>query len=189
MFDEVAATEAEHDEARAGDELVAPADVVMDRAFTVPGTAEDVWPWIAQLGKWRAGWYLPRRAERFIPTGRRAIRALDPRWQPLVVGDVIPDYGGRHETFTVAQVSAPHTLVYSSQRRGMRLSWSITVRPVANADAGANTGHTRVLLRLRLGPVERVWLAKSAGGLIDVLTIAGLAAGLRERLLDANSSG
>lgn len=39
-------------------------------------------------------------------------------------------------------------------------------------------------LRLRLGPVRRVWLAKLVGGLFDLLTIAGMAAGLRERLTE-----
>ena len=42
-----------------------------------------------------------------------------------------------------------------------------------------------VHLRLRLAPVRRVWLAESLGGLVDALTVAGLAAGLRERLVDA----
>jgi hypothetical protein len=39
-----------------------------------------------------------------------------------------------------------------------------------------------VHLRLRLGPVRRVRLATHVGGAFDALTIAGLAAGLRERL-------
>lgn len=161
----------------------------MDRAFTVPGTAEDVWPWIAQLGKWRAGWYFVRRIERFLPASRRASRSIDPRWQALAVGKVIPDYGGRHETFTVAEIDRPHTLVYSSRRRAMLLSWSITLRPAADTGDAPAGARTRVLLRLRMGPVKRPWLARTAGELIDVLTIAGMAAGLRERLVDAGLGG
>src|SRR6476469_5142595 len=83
----VNATSSERSEVRAGDELVAPAHVVMDRAFTVPGPPEAVFPWFVQLGKQRAGWYLPRSVERFVPTGRRALRHLDPRYQDLRVGD------------------------------------------------------------------------------------------------------
>jgi hypothetical protein len=101
------------------------------------------------------------------------MRIVD-RWQHLAPGDVIPDYGGRHETFTVAEIDAPHILVYRSQRGRTELSWSITLRA-----AGSDT---RVLLRLRLGPVRRVWLAESVGEWFDALTIAGMAAGLRERL-------
>lgn len=196
MFENVEATKTERAEARAGDELVSPADVVMDRAFTVPGTPEDVWPWILQLGKRRAGWYLSRRVERFIPPGRRAIRSLDARWQSLVVGDDVPDYGGRDETFTVAEIDDPHMLVYRSRRRVMLVTWSITLRPVSHGPAGGGSAsdspvdigapQTRVLLRLRMGPIKRGWLAKSGGELIDLLTIAGMATGLRERLVAAD---
>ena len=79
VFATVRATPAEGAEARLGDEIVAVPDVVMDRAFTVPGEPAIVWPWLVQFGKHRAGWYLPRRVERFLPRGRRAIRVLDPR--------------------------------------------------------------------------------------------------------------
>ena len=43
---------------------------------------------------------------------------------------------------------------------------------------------TRVLLRLRMAPIRRVRLARTVGELFDALTIAGLAGGLRERMLD-----
>ncbi len=175
MSRSVRATDAERSAAMAGDEIVTDADAVMDRAFTVPGAADDVWPWILQLGKRRAGWYLPKPVERWIPRSRRALRTIDDRWLHLGVGDVIPDYGGQDATFTVAQIAAPHTLVYRSQRGSVSVSWSIALSP-AGADA------TRVHLRLRLGPVKRLWLVNTVGEAFDALTIAGLAAGLRERL-------
>jgi hypothetical protein len=158
---------------RPGDGIVDPADVVMDRGFDVPAAPDAVWPWLVQLGKGRAGWYLPRRLERVLPAGNRASRSIDPRWQALAVGDVIPDYGGRDETFTVASIDPPSSLVYRSTRGRMDVSWAITLRPNGNG--------TRVHLRLRLGPVRRKWLANSVGELFDALTIAGMAAGLRER--------
>jgi len=71
IFGNVAATAAERRATRPGDRLIEPADVVMDRAFTVDAPAEAVWPWLVQLGKNRAGWYLPRGVERFVPRGRR----------------------------------------------------------------------------------------------------------------------
>ncbi|WP_433296981.1 hypothetical protein ACQPZQ_17415 [Pseudonocardia sp. CA-142604] len=174
VFETVAATAAEKRERRPGDELVPAADVVMDRGFTVAGRPESVWPWIVQLGKRRAGWYLPRRVERLLPPSRRATREIVRRWQQLGPGDVIPDYGGRHETFTVVTIEPPTTLVYRSRRGLIDVSWSIVLRPDGK--------QTRVLLRLRLGSVRRKWLAVTAGELLDLLTIAGLAAGLRERL-------
>jgi hypothetical protein len=170
----VAATAAESTAPRPGDDLVPRADVVMDRGFDLPAAPEQVWPWIVQLGKGRGGWYLPRPVERFVPRKRRATRVVDPRWQGLAVGDVVPDYGGSAAYFEVAEAERPRHLVYRSERHRTRVSWAITLRPSA---AG-----TRVHLRLRLGPVRRVRLAETLGGLFDALTIAGMAAGLRERL-------
>jgi hypothetical protein len=179
MFGQVSPTRQERAVAREGDSLVRPADVVMDRAFTVPGTPAQVWPWVQQLGKGRAGWYLPRRLEQVLPARGRAIRDIDPRWQHLAVGDVIPDYGGRQATFEVAALSPDEFLVYTSERGRIRLSWSITLTALVGA---GQDQLTRVHLRLRLGHVRRKWLARSAGELLDVVTIAGMATGLRERL-------
>ena len=176
MFSSVEATDAEIEAPRAGDELIPQADVVMNRAFTVPGAPATVWPWIEQLGKRRAGWYLPSRIETFVPRSRRASRSIDAEWLNLRVGDVIPDYGGRHATFTVAAIAPPTSLVYQSVRGHTTLTWSITLEPAAPPE------HTRVFLRLQLAPVRRKWLANTAGELFDALTVAGMAAGLRERL-------
>ena len=155
----------------------------MDTAFTVPAPPREVWPWVVQLGKRRAGWYLPRRVERFIPPGRRALRRIDQRWQSLAVGDVIPDYGGPAETFTVAQLEPERHLVHTSTRGSMRMTWSIVLRPT-----GADGRATRLLFRVRLAPVRRRWLARTVGGMFDELTIRGLAAGLTERLTDGLTS-
>ena len=154
----------------------------MHRGFTLDAPLDVVWPWLQQLGKQRAGWYLPRSIERFIPPARRAIRTIDQRWQHLRVGDLIPDYGGKHETFEVAIIAAPHTLVYRSRRGHTNVTWSITLAPSAQLGPAAGPA-TRVYLRLRLGPVRRKWLANSAGEGFDALTIAGMSAGLRERLM------
>ena len=88
---------------------------------------------------------------------------------------MVPDYGGRHETFTVAQLHAPDHLVYTSTRGHTELSWAIVLAPY-----GAEG--TRVQLRLRLHPVKRTWLAHGVGEPFDALTVAGMAAGLKERL-------
>jgi uncharacterized protein YndB with AHSA1/START domain len=183
-FSSIAATPEEVAANRSGDDIIGIPDAVMDRAFTLNAAPEQVWPWLVQLGKQRAGWYLPRTIERFIPRRHRAIRTLDPRWQRLAVGDVIPDYGGRHETFEVAHIDPPHTLVYYSERGQMRLSWSLTLTADGEPEATMAAEHSRLHLRLRLGPIKRKWLANTAGDRLDALTVAGLATGLRERLAD-----
>lgn len=175
----VAATEAERGRPLPGDDVVPDPDVVMDRGFDLPAPPEVVFPWLVQLGKRRAGWYFPRAVERFIPPSRRAIRHVDPRWQGLAVGDVIPDYGGVDETFTVEKIELPRLIVYSSQRGRARVSWVLHLDPTKSG--------TRAHLRLRVGPVKHPRLFGTAGDVFDLLTVVGMAAGLRERLRDDSS--
>lgn len=172
----VRATDAERHRPLPGDAIVPHPDSVMDRGFDLPAPPDVVFPWLMQLGKRRAGWYFPRSVERFIPPSRRAIRHLDDRWQELAVGDVIPDYGGSDETFTVEQIEAPERIVYSSERGHAGLSWVLHLEE--------RRGTTRVHLRLRIGPLKHPRLVGTVGDWFDLLTIAGLAAGLRERLAE-----
>lgn len=180
----VRASRSERAAALPGDELVPDAVVVMDRAFTLPAPPADVWPWFVQLGRRRGGWYLPGWLERVLPPRGRALRHLAPALLGLAVGDVIPDWGGRDATFTVAQLVPGSHLVHTSRRGTIRLSWCIALRA---ADAAAGT-RTRVHLRLRLGGVRRPWVGEVGGGALDLLTVAGLAAGLRERLAGGSPS-
>lgn len=158
-----------------GDDLVSHPDVVMDRAFDLPAPPVVVWPWINQLGKDRAGWYLPARAEQFVPRRRRALRRIDESLQHLESGDVIPDWGGKSATFEIVTHQAPNLLVYRSTRGAMQLSWTIMLHPIP-------AGGTRMHLRPRMAGIKHRRLAEIGGGLVDLLTIAGLAAGLRERV-------
>jgi hypothetical protein len=64
VFGSVAASPDDVRRALPGDHLVPDADIVMDRAFDLAAPPEAVWPWFLQLGKKRAGWYLPRFVER-----------------------------------------------------------------------------------------------------------------------------
>jgi hypothetical protein len=174
-----------------GDDLV-DANVVMDRAATLPGSAEDLWPWLVQLGKDRAGWYFPRRAERVVLPGGRGLWRLDPAFAALAVGDRVPDWGPGEPEFEVAALDPPHALVYRSLRqrsRGHRwpaddppppdtldLSWALATRDVADG--------VRLHVRLRVR-TTRSWtvpVARVAGGAVDALTVGLLFAGLRERL-------
>ena len=168
------ATQAEREMYLPGDDIVPCADVVMDRAFTMARDPADVWPWFVQLGKNRAGWYLPRIVESVI-SRRRALRRIEPSRQDLRVGSVIDDWGGRDAYFEVAIFEPPHVLVHRSRRGDISLSWAIVLR-------AHGVGVTRVHLRLRLAPIKRKFLVRVLGGLVDALTIAGLAAGLRERV-------
>jgi hypothetical protein len=174
-------TDAEVAAALPGDDVVPDARVVIDRAATLGAPPERVWPWIVQLGQRRGGWYFPRWIEGVIPRGRRGLRHIEPRWQRLAVGDVIPDWGGPGATFEVVALDAPRALVHRStrgrpDRDPVRLSWPLVLTPVA---AG-----TRLHLRLRISALGRraPRLVTTVAGLIDEATVAPLFAGLAERV-------
>jgi len=168
-----------------GDGVLPGADLVMDRVLDLDAGPDQVWPWLEQLGKERAGWYLPRVVEVAVLRSRRGARRIEPRWQGLRIGDTIPDWGPGSPTFEVLEIERPRHLVYWSQRprsarRGqvrppLRLTWALVLEPRGRA--------TRLQLRLRLdlghpaGPV-----AAYGGGLIDWLTVRLLGIGLNERL-------
>jgi hypothetical protein len=154
-----------------GDDLVPAPAVVMDRTAVFDATPDQLWPWLVQLGKGRAGWYLPRRVERLLPARHRALRHVDPRWS-LAVGDVVPDYGP-DGSFTVEVLEPGRALVYASVRRRTTFSWALLVTE-------ASPSRTRLHQRRRVSRAGRVM--RVLGDQLDHATVAGLFAGLRERL-------
>lgn len=174
-------TVAERSRPLPGDDLVPGAQVVIDRATTLAAPPAVVWPWLVQLGKRRGGWYLPAWLETVIPPARRGVRTIEPRWQDLAPGDVIPDWGGADATFDVVTVDPPHALVHRStrprrDREPLEFSWALVLTP---ADAGS-----RLHLRLRISSVGRraPALVATVAGLFDEATVRPMFAGLAERL-------
>jgi hypothetical protein len=183
-----AATDGEVRMSLPGDDLVPDAIEQMDRAATFPVPVETLWPWVLQLGKDRAGWYLPRVVERLIPPSRRALRAIDPKWQHVQVGADEPDWGPGTPVLRAVVVDAPNALVWHSLRdrrndhrwptgdpdapEVLAISWTLALR---SADGGARLHHR---LRIRARNKRLVQL----GGAFDRLTIVAMFAGLRERV-------
>lgn len=164
-----------------GDELLPAAPLVMDRRAGLPAPPERAWPWVLQLGKDRAGWYLPRSVERFLPPGHRAIRHIDPRFQGVAVGDRVPDYG-RRGWFEARTIDPPNALVWFSERgRDLCFSSALVLEPVG-------TAASELLIRLRISRHigrRAPALSERAGELFDLVTIRLMIAGLRERLLES----
>jgi len=92
-----------------GDDLLPDADLIATRSITVRRPAGDVWPWIAQLGQGRGGFYSYDLLENLVGCDIHSADRVVPEWQAVRVGDQVrlhPDVG-----LAVALVDPGHALV------------------------------------------------------------------------------
>jgi hypothetical protein len=111
-----------------GDGLIPHPMVEWTRGTTVDATQELVWPWLAQMGYGRGGWYTPQLVDLFAnrwvfghktPFPPSASRLL-PEYQHVAVGDIICDGPNYASYFRVQHVDPPRALVYRSIRHPRR---------------------------------------------------------------------
>ncbi len=93
-------TKAELAAALPGDSLVPNAHYTIQHAVTIRATPAEVWPWLAQLGQDRGGFYSYDWLERAIGDRIKNADRIHPEWQTVRKGDLVratqPDYlGGR----------------------------------------------------------------------------------------------
>ena len=73
----------------AGDDLIANPDLTATRAITVHAGADHVWPWIAQLGQGRGGFYSYDALENLVGCDIHSADRIVPTWQDIKVGDQV----------------------------------------------------------------------------------------------------
>jgi hypothetical protein len=111
-----------------GDEFIAHPMVEWTRGVTVHAAAERVWPWLAQMGYGRGGWYTPQLVDLFANRWVFGIRQpfpastdrLLPEYQHVAVGDLICDGPDYASYFRVLRVDPQRALVYRSIRHPRR---------------------------------------------------------------------
>ena len=136
-----------------GDSLVPNVHYTIQHAVTIRATPTDVWPWLAQLGQDRAGFYSYDWLERAIGDRIQNADRIHPEWQTIRKGDLVratqPDYlGGRFGRdigWRVADVQPGRALVLGG--------WgAFVLEPTAN-------GTTRLIVRTRGNGKPNVALA------------------------------
>ena len=149
------ATEAETRELLPGDEVVPQADLVATRAITIAAPPDQVWPWIAQMGQGRAGFYTYDTLENLVGCDIHSADRVVSEWQGIAAGDdfrLHPDVALR-----VAAVEPGRALVISG---GVPLgdspppydfTWAFVLQDHRD-------GTTRLLVRERYG-YTRWWSA------------------------------
>ena len=150
-----------------GDEVV---EVVMSdrtRAVTIDAPPETVWPWLVQMGDYRAGWYSYDWIENWVfpgtvhrADGRRSATVIHPEFQNLRVGDRVDTgtFGGRRVGAAVTTCDRDRALVIGS--------WAFILQSLPD-------GGTRFLNREREGGWIRQVVPRRSGvlravaGLVD----------------------
>ncbi len=148
-----------------GDEVVEAVMTHRTRAVTIDAPPEAVWPWLVQLGDYRAGWYSYDWIENWAfpgmihrADGRHSADYVHPELQDLHVGDRI-DTGRVGRT----RIGAPVTTC-DPNRALVIGSWAFIVQPLPG-------GRTRFLNRER----ESGWIRQLAPRRSGVLrAVAGL---------------
>ncbi|MBW0116033.1 hypothetical protein [Pseudonocardia abyssalis] len=138
-----------------GDDLIARPDLTTTRAVTVHAPAAQTWPWVAQLGQGRGGFYSYDALENLVGCDIHSADEIVPRWQDVTAGAEVrlaPEVA-----LTVASVDPGRSLVL---RGGIPLGR--TPSPFDSTWAFVLTeqpdGTTRLVSRERYGYLRR-WAA------------------------------
>src|SRR6266487_2528175 len=83
------ATGQEVGESLPGDDLITDPDLAATRAIAIGAPADQVWPWIAQLGQGRGGFYSYDFLENLAGCQIHSADRIVPEWQDAGVGDEI----------------------------------------------------------------------------------------------------
>ena len=83
------ATDEESEGSLPGDDLLENIDITATRAITIRASAAQVWPWIAQLGQGRGGFYSYDFLENLVGCHIHSADRIGPEWQDVEVGDEV----------------------------------------------------------------------------------------------------
>ena len=170
-----------------GDDLVAEPAVQTTRAISVAAPAAAVWPWIAQLGADRGGFYSYDWLENLFGLGIHSADRIVEDWQTRRVGDLVhADARGRGGWY-VMDVRPDDVLVLKmgdmklgrpAERHegiGWEFLWTFAVREEAN-------GSTRLVVRERVGFANsRVKLLLTPLGPVGFVMTRRMLAGVKSR--------
>lgn len=161
------ATDVEVTKALPGDEQVPNANYQVIRAITINAPAEEVWPWIVQIGQGRGGFYSYDSLENLASCDIHSVDRIVPELQDPKVGDVIrlvpdPYVAFGQEThdgprYVVASVEPNRALVLKTPSTDPKLvgSWSFVLEKVDDHT-------TRLLIRSRTH-TDPQWMAPLVG--------------------------
>lgn len=139
----------------ASDAIVPNAATQETRAITIDASTSVVWPWLAELGQDRMGFYSYDLLENLVGCEMPTADRLDPAKQGWKLGDRLwmypKDKAGGAAFATLREYTPGHSLGFGTRMIGTTLdqpedgSWSFALLPI-------DSGHTRFVVRGRGAP-------------------------------------
>jgi hypothetical protein len=130
------ATDDEVNRTLPGDDLISPVDLTATRAITIHATAAQVWPWIAQLGQGRGGFYSYDFLENLVGCDIHSADRIVPEWQRIDIGAQVKL--APQVALSVAVVVPARALVLrggipmGNTPRPYHFTWAFVLRDAAN---------------------------------------------------------
>ena len=155
LFEQWGATAEEVDGPVVGDDLIADATLIATRAIDCDGAPDTIYPWLAQMGFGKAGWYSYDLLDNL---GRRSADEIRPEWI-VTEGEHVP---GGPILFTATIARPGDAFVLSLRQRRIDFTLAFDLRPSATGTRLV----TRVRSRLRFPGgrlVERFGLGPGDG--------------------------
>jgi hypothetical protein len=169
-----------------GDELIPVPAIQATRAVSIDAPPAQVWPWIAQLGADKGGFYSYEVLENLVGCQIRNAEEVVRDWQHPRVGDFIRADRKGSGGWYVETVDPPRVLVarvgdpatgqrFTVEEEGLAFTWAFLLVPEPGE-------RTRLLVRARYGvgnPAARV--AAEVLEVVDFVMTEKMLRGIRER--------
>jgi hypothetical protein len=161
-----------------GDQLVAPGKLCSTRAITVAAKPEQVWPWLAQIGENRGGFYSYSLLERAAGAQISNADHIHPEWQRLDVGDTVwlAHRYGSTASEVVAEIVPDSHLILVSQPDYKRLQRGQLARGSWGFHLSPQVGGTRLIVRSTGG-----WIGNPVFDLVHFLMERKMLRGIASR--------
>ena len=129
-----------------GDDCLPEASVQWTNGITVHARPDAIWPWLAQLGCNRAGWYSYDGLDNgAVPSSERVV----PEFQEVAIGDVLPWTPTNSDGFVVEAVETGRALVLGGIPPPFTGIFAYVLEPLDGST-------TRLLIRVRSAPRNMV---------------------------------
>ena len=144
----------------AGDELISNTILISTRAISINAGPEKVWPWLAQMGQGRGGFYSYDWLENLVGMNIHSSNQIIPELQNIKPGDLIPFWSGAGVNVAVAEplhllvlagtINKPKGKAAGSEEVGG--TWVFALEEIT-------TEATRMIVRSRVAKFQPVWLS------------------------------